>query len=199
MTPPIARRPHPRAVAAVCTVALLGELVIACSPDDDMPAVVSVELRSSTDEPANTESPGGAVPRLTLTVHNDSDTACSVPKQGIGSAIVTTVTRDGTDVVSTSRPIPTFAPSIDAVRAALATLPPGESLALDVQTASDPAVVESHRIETDGTLMRTSWPVDEQGEYRITAALATPPAAARDGLPPLCTPADPSTTTFTVR
>lgn len=177
------------AAAAVCAVP-----IAACSVDDGAPAGVSVELRSSPERAAV-----GAVPRLTLTVHNDSDAPCALPKHGIGSAIVTSVTRDGTDVASSSRPIPTFAPPIDAVRAALTELAPGDSLALDVQTATGPPAIESHRIEEDGSLMRTTWPIAERGVYRISAVLATPPNAARDDRPPLCTATDPSTATFTVR
>ncbi|MCF8607158.1 hypothetical protein L5I01_27765 [Gordonia sp. HY442] len=183
-----------RVVAAGAAVVLCAVPIAACSSGDDAPAGVSVELRSTPDHGAT-----GAVPRLTLAVHNDSDAPCAVPKHGIGSAIVTSVTHDGTDVASSSRPIPTFAPSIDAVRAALTALSPGESLALDVQTATDPPAVESHVIDADGTLIRTSWPMTERGVYRITAALATPPTAARDDLPPLCAPTDPSTATFIVQ
>lgn len=177
------------AAAALCAVT-----IAACSVDDGAPAGVSVELRSSPDRGAV-----GAVPRLTVTVRNDSDSPCAVPEHGIGSAIVTSVTRDGTDVASSSRSIPTFAPPIDAVRASLTALAAGDRLALDVQTATGPPAIESHRIGEDGTLMRTTWPITERGVYRISAVLATPPNAARDDRPPLCTPTEPSTTTFTVR
>ncbi|WOC14502.1 hypothetical protein [Gordonia sp. MP11Mi] len=182
-----------RVAAAVCAVAALGGAASACSSDEDAPGGLTAELRSSTES-----SPSGAVPRLTLLVHNDSDAACSLPKHGIGSAIVMSVTRDGTDVAPTFRPIPTFAPSIDAVRASLTPLPPGASLALDIQTSTDPATIASHRIDGDGTLVRTTWPTVDRGEYRVTAALTTPPAAARGDLPPLCAPAEEATATFTV-
>ncbi|MCF8610918.1 hypothetical protein L5G28_12240 [Gordonia sp. HY285] len=192
-----------RVIAAACAVAALGGVATACSPGGDTPGGdtpggdtpggVTTELRSSTDR-----SPSGTVPRLMLVVHNDSNAACSLPSHGIGSAIVTSVTRDGGDVASTSRPVPTFAPSIDAVRAALTPLPPGEALALDIQTSTDPAAVESHRIDGGGTLVRTTWPTGDPGEYRVTAALETPPAAARDDRPPLCAPTERATATFTV-
>ncbi|GAA4661466.1 hypothetical protein [Gordonia humi] len=181
--------------ARAFVIALTGVAVVACGPvgDDGRADAVTAELRSGRDVYRS-----GTAPRLSLTVHNDTQGSCSIPKHGIGSLLVTSITRDGTAIASASRSIPTFAPPLDAVRAALSPLAGGESTALDVETQSSPAAVVSHRIEANGTMSATTWPVDRPGEYTVTAALRIPDDASHTGLPPLCAVPGTSSVGFTV-
>ncbi|WP_336820000.1 hypothetical protein [Gordonia sp. MMO-8] len=184
-----------RALHAV-TVLLAAVGAGACSADDP-PGTVTVELRSARDS-----YPAGTAPTLTLAVHNNSEAACAVPKHGIGSLRVVSVHRDGVDVPSTSRAIPTFAPAVDAVRAALVDLVPEQSQALDIEVdggTGSPASIRSHTVAAPGGMTATIWPVTERGRYRVTAALEIPPRAARPDRAPLCAPADSASVEFTVK
>lgn len=185
-------------LAVTCAVVVV--LGVGACGDPDEPAAVTVELRTAHEE-YRTPSP----PMLTLAVDNGADHACAIPRHGIGSLTVVSVERDGVDVPSASRAIPTFAPAVDAVRAALVDLAPGDAQALDVEVASGPdgasratPAIVSHVVARSGGMTQTRWPVADRGRYRVTAALRIPTSAARTDRAPLCTPSGAASVEFTV-
>ncbi|WP_143965415.1 hypothetical protein [Gordonia zhaorongruii] len=193
---PRTRRPPVPVIAVICAVGCATACAAGCSGPGE-PDTVHAELRTARDH-----YPTGTAPRLNLVVRNDSTDACSMPRHGIGSLRIRDVRRDGAPVPSRSRPIPTFAPAIDAVRAALTDIQPGSAMSLDVEVdggSGAPASIRSHRVAESGGMTATVWPVTARGRYRVTAALDTPPAAQRPDRAPLCTPPGANGIEFTIR
>lgn len=152
----------------------LATIVSACGGEPAAPTPrsepVPIELRT-----ARPSYPAGELPELGIVLRNGSTHDCSLPSAAVGTVEILSVQLDGAALIGTPG-VDYYYDGIEAVVAAgLRTVAPGESITvpLDVQRtrAGQPRIVSTVATES-GTGTTTAWPLDQPGQYWITASLA---------------------------
>ena len=150
-------------------------IVSACSGKPAEPAAPAAEPVGIDLRTARPSYPAGELPELSIVLRNGSTHDCSLPSTSVGAVEILSVQLDGAAVIGIAG-TDYFYDGIEAVVAAgLRTVAPGESITvpLDVQRTRDgqPRIVSTVATES-GSGTTTAWPLDQPGQYRVTAALA---------------------------
>ena len=137
------------------------------APGAPAPAAVGVELHT-----AQPQYPRGTAPKIDMVLRNDGGQPCKLPSTATGAVEVMSVTRDGQAVIGTGGTDYYYNGLSAVVADSLQVVPPGQSLTvpLDIETNpnSPPTLVVSLQTPSDEG-RTTSWPLDQPGQYRITA------------------------------
>ena len=160
-------------VTTVAIAILVWPAAAVAAPGD---APLALEVR-----PAHSANRAGEPVRLTVSVTNRSDAACGLSKAAEGTVQITSVRRDGQELV----PVLTRSFHADglggAIRAGMVEVAPGLTVELTLAgvriAGGDPGsvVLRSVTAAPDGAAMDTLWPIGSPGRYEVTAGYAVPP------------------------
>ncbi|MGW1062257.1 VWD domain-containing protein [Micromonospora rubida] len=161
-------------VAVLAAALVAGPMAAHAAPAD---GGLGLDLRTTQ----SSYRPGDPV-RLTFAVTNSTDAACGLAKTADGAVRVTSVRRDGQDLV------PVLGRSFydDGISAAaisgMSTVEPGTTVTVSlasvrVHAGADPGdvVLRSVAATPDGGGLDTLWPVGAPGRYEVTASYAALP------------------------
>jgi hypothetical protein len=176
-----------RAMLAVLAVSI--GVIVGCSRDEAATPAGDTTPASAELQVAQSSYPVGALPQLTMVLGNNGSGTCALPSIADGSIEVVSVTRDGTAVIGRPGREDHFNGIAAVVADGLRSVAPGASIAvpLDVKISAAGTPVVKTSVQTpDDNGQTTSWLLDQPGNYKITARMATVSGVARTDLPEHC-------------
>jgi hypothetical protein len=121
---------------------------------------------------------------LSLTVTNRSDRSCRLSRIPAGAIVFSSVTRDGQPVLPTLARATYIAGFQDLLASALMEVGAGQSLSMRLTSEANPSVqgrpaLETSALDSGNEESLLIWPLDQPGDYKVSAAYVFPAFASR--------------------